>query len=165
MKNRFWGQILLSTVKIYEGATFCRPQHLLSSSFWHNPFIRRNKKVIEFKDFPELVGKVSVLADFFLPGTCQLMDLEAFKNCYQIEISEIKYIDIRYCIRLAFQCIRFPLSNLIGAARPMTPALIEIALMTKKGCSAYNRLLNRKSWLESKIGRRDQKWHRELDVF
>ena len=163
MKNTFWGQVLISAVKITEGATFCRPQYLLSTSFWHNPFIKRNKRVIDFKDFPELQSKISFLADFFLPGTCQLMDIATFKEHYQVDISDEKYIDIRYCIKLAFQCIRFPISKLVCAARPLTPALIDIALITKKGCSAYNKILSQKSWLESKIGKRDEKWHRELN--
>ena len=61
LKNKFWQQVFLSTIKIGEGAIFCNPEKLSLSSFWHNQFIKRNNRVITFREFPELVGHISTI--------------------------------------------------------------------------------------------------------
>ena len=57
LKSKFWEQVLQSTIKMSEGITFCNPENLLFSSFWYNPFIRRNNKVISYDVSPELQTK------------------------------------------------------------------------------------------------------------
>ena len=93
------------------------------------------------------------------------MDFDDFRQKYEIEISELKMIDIRYTINRMFQTLSFCPSKLVHIERPTTPMLIEIALKSKKGCGEYSRLLSKKRWLESKIGIRDQKWHLELETY
>ena len=90
------------------------------------------------------------------------MDYETFKRHYEVEISEIKYIDIRYVIKLAFQKLNFPLMKLPLIFYPLKPTLISVALSTKKGCGAYGKILCKKRCIHNKIGLRDEKWHQEL---
>ena len=103
LKNKFWGQVLQSTIKMSEGAAYCKPEMIIFGSFWFNPLIRRNNKVIKYTDFPEIKTTIVSLANFYHQGTNTFMEYEAFKDHYNIEISEIKYIDIRFTINLALQ--------------------------------------------------------------
>ena len=162
MKNKFWEQVLRSTIKMSEGMTFCSPENLLYSSFWYNPSIRRNNKVISYDVYPEIRTKVTYLADFFNTGSNTLMDYETFKIHHNVEISEMKYIDIRYVIKLALQKLNFPVMKLPFVFYPLAPILISIALSTKKGCGTYCKILSKKRCLHNKLGQRDEKWHQEL---
>ena len=90
------------------------------------------------------------------------MSFEAFKDSVEVEIDEIKYIDIRYIIKLAFQKLRLAESRLSKVFYPLIPTLINIALSTKRGCGAYYKILSRKRCIENKIAIRDEKWHIEL---
>ena len=162
LKNIFWNQVLQSTIKIYEGAAFCNPELILQNSFFYNPLILRNKKTVRYEDFPELKNRISTIANFFHPGTNVLMSFGAFKDSFGVEIDEVKYIDIRYIIKLAFQKLRLSESRLSKVFYPSIPTLINIALSTKKGCGAYYKILSRKRCVENKIAIRDEKWHIEL---
>ena len=91
------------------------------------------------------------------------MDYQSFRQNYGVDLSEVKYIDIRFTINRAFQQLKFPVSKLFPISRPFQPQLIEIALRAKKGCQPYYRLLSNKSWSRNSIGNRDEKWHNELN--
>ena len=132
LKNKFWEQVLFSTRSISEGAIFHNPGRLSLSSFWNNQFIKRNNKVITHRDFPELVGTISTLSDFFYPSTNNMMSKDDFCNRYDIDIDTNKYIDIRYIITVALQQLRLPRHKLFNAEYPMKPLLIETALAIKK---------------------------------
>ena len=162
LKNKFWGQVLQSTIKMSEGAAYCKPEMIIFGSFWFNPLISRNNKVIKYTDFPEIKTTIVSLANFYHQGTNTFMEYEAFKDHYNIEISEIKYIDIRFTINLALQKLNFHAAKLSIVSYPLLPTLIGIALSTKKGCGPYYRILSKKRCLENKIGLRDEKWHTEL---
>ena len=75
------------------------------------------------------------------------MSFEAFKDSVGVEIDEIKYIDIRYIIKLTFQKLRLAESRLSNVYYPLIPTLINIALSTKKGCGAYYKILSKKDVL------------------
>ena len=91
------------------------------------------------------------------------MGYEAFRENTGINIDEIKHIDIRYIIKSSLQRLKLSESRLAIVSYPMIPTLINIALATKKGCGPYYRLLSKKRYLENNIGKRDEKWHAELD--
>ena len=91
------------------------------------------------------------------------MDYNDFCERYDCQISEVKYIDIRYTINLALQKLKLPQSRLNCAQYPQRPILIDIAMSTTKGCSAYYKLLTTKSTLNNKIHLREAKWHVELN--
>ena len=73
-------------MNVTEGAIFCHPEKLSVSPFWHNPFIRRNNKVIQFNDFPEISTAISTLSDFFYPCTNEIMNKDDFCSKYNLEI-------------------------------------------------------------------------------
>ena len=164
LKNIFWGQVLQSTIKIVEGGAFCKPETIIFNTFWYNPLIRRNNKVIKYDDFSEIKDKIVTLSDFYYPGTNELMGHGDFQDRYNLIISEHKYIDLRYIINLTFQKLNFPPKNLLCAAYPQKPTLIDIALVTNKGCSSYYKILTKKQVLRNKIILRDEKWHSELQT-
>ena len=68
LKNKFWNQVLTSTIDIHGGYVFCFPEKLTFSSFWHNPLIKRNNRVVKPTDFPEIVGKIT----FFIRAQIRL---------------------------------------------------------------------------------------------
>ena len=165
LRNKFWGQVLLSLPRVSENFAFCEPESLLDSSFWYNSNIKRGNKVVKYSDFPEIENKVTVLGDFFEPGTNVFMDLNRFNQRYSTNLPYLKFIDIRYIVSLTFQKLKFCSSKLIPASYPILPTLIKIALRSTKGCSAYYKILNKKRCLQSKIVLRDQKWHLELQSY
>ena len=63
---------------------------------------------------------------------------------------------------MALQKLRLAESRLSKVFYPSIPTLINIALAIKKGCSAYYKILSRKRCFENGIGKRDEKWHVEL---
>ena len=163
ISNKFWQQVLSSTIKISEGAIFSFPEKLGASSFWYNPFIRRNNKVVIPAIFPEIAGHVTTLSDFFYPCTNRIMEKNDFCARFGLEIDENKFIDLRYIITLALQKLKYPREKITPAAQPFKPLLIDIALSSKKGCSVYYKLLMKSKTLSKNMSEREQKWHTELN--
>ena len=93
-----------------------------------------------------------------------MMEYNTFCERYNCQLSEEKFIDIRYTIKLAIQKLKLPNSRLNTAQYPQRPILIDIAMSTNKGCSAYCKLLAKKSTLNNKIHLRETKWHNELGL-
>ena len=163
LSNKFWQQVLLSARNISENAIFCHPQKLSLSSFWQNPLIKRNNKVIQYRDFPELKNVIFTVSDFFYPQTNNMMNIDDLRDRYSLDIEDNKYIDICYIITLALQKIGFPRHKLIVAEYPLKPLLIDVALAIKKGCSVYYKILMEKNHLKNKNATREEKWHLELN--
>ena len=162
LKNIFWKQVFGSVVEITQGAAFSCPENLLSSSFLHNSLVLRNNKTINERHFPEIVGKVSTLSDFYSPATNKLMDWNQFCEHWACNISQEKFTDIRYIIKLSIQKLKISDNRLVGAHKPMRPFLINLALSINKGCSLYYTWLRKKAILSNKINKRENKWHEEL---
>ena len=163
IKNNFWKQVLISTVSVVDGFVFYRPEKFLNSSFWYNPLIKRNT-IVKYNHFPEISNKITSVAEFFYHGTNEIMQYGHFCQRYGVDISEEKFVDIRYCIMLALQKLKLPRARLCEVQYPQKPVLIDIALSTKKGCSFYSKLLAKKGILGNKIVQREEKWHNELNL-
>ena len=103
------------------------------------------------------------ISDFFIPETTQIMQWAAFCERVGSNISEEKYIDIRYILTIAVQKLKISQNRLYAASKPLIPLLIDIALSVKKGCRTYYSLLRKKNILSNKIIKREDKWHKELD--
>ena len=125
--------------------------------------IKRQNRVIKYTDFPEISEVVSYVADFFIPYTNEIMSHIQFMRKYNLQISENKYIDVRYILNLALQKLKIPCQKLLPAIFPAKPLLIDIATMTKKGCGIYYRILSSKQNLTNKIHIRENKWHLVLN--
>ena len=91
------------------------------------------------------------------------MQWAAFCERVGSNISEEKYIDIRYILTIAVQKLKISQNRLYAASKPLIPLLIDIALSVKKGCRTYYSLLRKKNILSNKIIKREDKWHKELD--
>ena len=162
LKNKFWNQTLTSVINVFKGIIFCSPEKLTQSTFWNNPLIRRNNKVIKPADFPEIVEKVVFLGDFFYQNTNQVMSYVDFVQKYNIIMDQDKFIDIRYIISLALQKMKFPREKLLPNISPVRPVLIEAVFSTTKGCGMYYKYLTKEQNLKNGIETRDMKWHEEL---
>ena len=162
LKNVFWKQVFGSAVEITKGAAFSCPEKFLTSPFLHNSLVLRNNKIINEKIFPEIIGKVSTLSDFCLPGSNILMDWNQFCEHWGCDISQEKLTDIRYIIKLSIQKLKISNNRLNGANRPMRPFLIDLALSANSGCSLYYKWLRKKAILSNKLEKRENKWHKEL---
>ena len=164
MKNKFWKETFQSITTVTNAYLYRYPERFTRSSFWYNPLIKRNNKIIKLNDFPEISKKVCCVGDFLCPHTNTLMTYQCFLNKYSIHISEDRYIDIRYIIQLALQKIGFPFNKIDTICYPNRPLIIEISAMTMKGCAKYSQLLNYKSNISNKVYRRDERWHQELQL-
>ena len=160
--NQFWKQVFSTAPLITEGALFTFPEKIISSPLFHNPQVLR-QRVIKPTNFPELVQPGITLSYFFYPGTNIIMEWEDFKTRHNIEIDYEKYIDLRFTIKTAIAKLRLPMSKLYPVNFPEKPLLIDIALLTTKGCGLYYKLLTKKSNYNNKIHIREKKWHLELD--
>ena len=118
---------------------------------------------MKHNDYPEIAEIVETVADFFYPGTNTLMQYNDFIQRYNCNISEEKYVDARYTLKLAVQKLKLPETKLKVVQLPSRPTLISIALTTAKGCSNYYKYLVKKDTLKNKIYLRDEKWHNELN--
>ena len=76
-------------------------------------------------DFPEIQA-TTTLAKFFHPNTNTLMQWNDFCTRYDIQISEEKFINIRYIIKTAVQKLKISLSKLNLAQSPTKPFLIDL---------------------------------------
>ena len=164
LTNKFWQQVLMSAQKIAEGAIFTFPEKVGSSSFWHNPIIKRNNRVLAPTNFPVIAGSVSTISDFFHPCTNQIMDKNEFCNKYNLQVSENDYIEMRFIIKLALQKLKLPLHKVAHAIQPSKPLLIDIALGTSKGCSFYYKIIRNFKNISTNMAKREQKWHTELNT-
>ena len=162
LKNNFWKQVFSSSSEVLEGTAFCFPEKILSSPFMYNNLILRNNKVIKERDFPEIIDKVSTMSDFYKPGTIQLLPWQEFCEKYTCNISQEKFIDIRYILNLSVQKLKISSNRLIPANKPLKPLLVDIALLCSKGCSSYYKILRKKAVFSNKIYLREDKWHNEL---
>ena len=161
--NKFWQQVLISAQKVAEGAIFTFPEKIGYSSFWYNPHIRRNNKVVTPANFPLISNSVSTLSDFFYPNTNLVMDRDDFCDKYSLAVSENDYIEIKYIISLALQKLKLPPDRVLQAVRPYKPLLVDITLATKKGCSYYYKIIRKGKNISNNMSAREQKWHIELD--
>ena len=123
-------------------AAFSYPEKIIDSPLFHNPLVVRNR-VLKPIDFPE-ISALTTLANFFHPNTNVLMQWNDFCTRYNIQISEQKYIDIRYIIKTAVQKLKISLQKLNLAQSPQKPFLIDLVLSTNKGCSQYYKMLTKK---------------------
>ena len=85
-----------------------------------------------------------------------------FCRRYTCNISEEKFIDIRYVLKLSIQKLKISPNRLYCANFPQRPFLIDIAFSTNKGCSSYYKMIREKQILSNKIHKREEKWHEEL---
>ena len=162
LKNPFWKQVLGSAILMCQEAAFSYPEKIIDSPFFHNPLVVKNR-VLKPSDFPEIQA-TTTLAKFFHPNTNTLMQWNDFCTRYDIQISEEKFINIRYIIKTAVQKLKISLSKLNLAQSPTKPFLIDLVLSTNKGCSQYYKVLTKKSTYSNKIHLREAKWHPELNT-
>ena len=122
----------------------------------------RGKRAVKEYDFPELVGVVDTLSDFYEPNTSNFLSHDQFCNKYMCNISQEKYIDVRYIIGTTIQKLGIDKNKLVPEQRPFKPFLIHIILASSKGCRTYTQLLQNKLFLKSNVCKRETKWHEEL---
>ena len=161
LSNPFWKEVLKSSHSISVGMLFCFPQKLIYSPLFYNPLVVRNR-VVKPTDFPELIRVGNNLSNFFYPGTNNLMEYDDFKTRFGIDISQEKFIDVRYTIKRAISKLKMAHNRLNCANFPDKPILIDVALSINKGCSIYYKLLRKVINLNNKIFLRDSKWHLEI---
>ena len=129
--DKFWRQTLGTAEQILEGAIFTFPEKILSSTFFYNTMILRNKKVVKKETFPEIYWKVNTLSDLFYPGICEIMSWDDFCVRYSSNITQEKFTDIRYIIKLAFQTLGIDQNRMYPAHYPVRPLIVDIALLSK----------------------------------
>ena len=162
MQNKFWKEVFLSVKPIMQGAIFCYPEKILQSTFWDNPKILQKNKPIKKQTFPIIANKIDLIADFFKPQTTELMNLQDLNNVYGIILDENTFIELQYIIKTSLQSLGLNTGQLSEIFLPLQPLLVNISLLSKKGCNKYYKLLRKKKNLVNNINIREKKWHSEL---
>ena len=162
LENKFWKDILVDMVHFTQGAIFCQPDKILISSFWDNPLVTRNNKSIKKSDFPELISVINSISDFYEPNTNILLSKENLENRLNCHIEQNNYIELRYIIKTALQSVGLRPDNIPVISLPTQPLIINTAMLTMKGCSAYNKILVKKYHLKNDVRDREEKWSNEL---
>ena len=163
MSNGFWKEVFCAVKPFMQGAIFCYPEKIISAPFWDNPYISRNNRAIKRSSFPNIAMKIDTISDFYNPVTGQLFTKEQFEDRYGIEVDNNDYIEIKFIIKSAFINLGLRNENGILLTLPAQPLLIAILNMTKTGCGAYVRLLEKKSNLRRPLTKSEAKWHSELE--
>ena len=81
---------------------------------------------------------------------------------FQVEVSEENFIELHYVIKVVRQCLEIKDDCSIPTVLPYQPLLLNIVTLTKKGCSAYCKLLRKKVNLNTLLVNRELKWHNKL---
>ena len=135
---------------------------ILYSIFWDNPLIVRNR-AIKKTDFPEISRKITFFQDFFKIGTNEVLSREELQLKYEIEININTYIELSYIIKSTIQKIGLRRENLPIVQLPIQPVLVNVAMLTEKGCNRYYKLLRKKKNLSNSMHERESIWHKELN--
>ena len=106
--------------------------------------------------------KIDTISDFYIPGTGQLCTKEQFEDRYNVEVDNHDYIELKYIIKSAFNNLGLRNESIL-VTFPSQPLLISILNLTKTGCGAYSRLLDKKSKLNRPQTKSESKWHIELE--
>ena len=147
-----------------KGALFCSPEKILLSSFWGNPAVTRNNKPIKATNFPNLALKIKDVADFFIPGTNQICTKASLELKCNTILDENSYIEIKYILKSCVEGLGLQLERLPIVHLPSQPLLVNIATLTRTGCSSYYKLLRKHQNLRSSQADREAKWHTELNT-
>ena len=162
-KNKFWKQIFCSVTPFMQGALFCYPEKIFIAPIWDNPNITRNNKAIKKSTYPILSQKVSTMSDFFHPESGVLLSRIEIERRFNFVLEEETYLEFQYIFRIARRILGLNDEYKIKNFLPSQPLLINIANLTKKGCSSYYRILRKKLNLSTTLSERENKWHIELN--
>ena len=110
--------------------------------------------------FKSISTKVKTISDFLIPGTQQLLKKAEFEKMHAIEITDENLTELHYIIKLS--CKRLGIKDPIAPFLPSQPLLIGLLNLTKKGCSAYYKILKKRSNLGRTLTASENKWHMEL---
>ena len=162
-KNEFWKQIFCSVTPFMQGALFCYPEKILIAPIWDNPNILRNNKAIKKSAYPNLSEKLSTMADFFDPQTGTPLSRIEMERKFDINFTEETHLEFQYILRIARRFLGLNDDYRVPVFKPFQPLLINIANLSRKGCSKYYRLIRKKINLNTTLGDRETKWHQELN--
>ena len=126
--------------------------------------ISRNNKAIKPSIFPNISQKIKTVSDFFQAGSDILLTKLELENKYQIEISEETLIEMNYIINCTFRGLGINQTNCISPFLPVQPLLINVSNVSKKGCGAFSKFLNKNKNLNTPLADREAKWHTELQT-
>ena len=73
---------------------FHTPEKILLSTFWDNPFIKRNGRTIGTNSYPVIANHINTVADFFNPENCSFLSLQELNEKYNINILNDDFIEI-----------------------------------------------------------------------
>ena len=162
INNKFWKHVFIAVMPLMQGAIFCNPENILLSPFWDNPNILRRNKPIKPSAYPSLSTKISTMADFYVNGSNIFESKADLEEKFNVEILEEDLVELHYVITNTRQRLGVKPDTLTEPYYPIQPLLINIANLTKTGCSAYYKLLKKKQCLSNTVRVREEKWHQEL---
>ena len=163
MSNSFWKEVFCNITLFMQGALFCYPEKILTAPFWDNPSVLQRNKAIKKSSFKNISSKIRTISDFYIPGTNQLYSKDQFENRYRIQISVEDFIELKYIIKLSYKNLGLKDDNTTYIFLPTQPLLLNVLNLTKSGCSAYRKLLRKKSNLNRSQTKSENKWHLELN--
>ena len=146
-----------------QGAIFCYPEKILTSPLWDNPIILRNNKPLKTSAFPTLSEKIKTPADLYINGTESFAPRPDLEEKFNVEITEEDLRELHYIVRITNQTLGVKPGTITEPYYPTQPLLIQIANLTRSGCSSYYKLLRKKLTLSNTTKVREAKWHSELE--
>ena len=162
LSNIFWRDVFCNITLFMQGALFCYPEKIITAPFWDNPSILQRNKAVKKSSFRNISTKIRTISDFYSPGTNQLYSKDQFESRYRLEISNEDFVELKYIIKVAFRKLGLGDDDNICNFLPYQPLLLNILNLTKSGCTAYRKLLKKKSNLSRSQTKSEGKWHLEL---
>ena len=139
------------------------PEKIILAPLWDNAYFLRKNKKIKVTDYPNISDKIKTAADFFEPGTSRLLTKREMEQKYDLTINDVNFVELRLIIKQSIASIGLSIESIKAPYCPSKPLLIDIVTMCQKGCNLYSRLLNMKPENSNPMGKREERWHSELD--
>lgn len=126
---------------------------------------RRNRLPLKKTMFPTISNMFNTPADLLkLHGpSWTFISAEELANTWGDNFNLDEYIQIRYIINTTLQGLHINLGNL-NILKPNRPPILNLILMSVKGCSTWTKLLKQKFFKSSNLVKYESKWDTRLNA-
>ena len=163
LENLFWKECFISVKVVIRGALLSDPNKIIIAPIWENPAVTRNNKQLKDINYPDLVGKVNQIADFFKPNTNLLYSKQEFELRHTATLTDDSFTELRYIIVSSIRKVGLNYENIPPVLLPLQPLIVSLVTRFKKGCSIFYRHSRKAKSLTNLTADREDKWHKELN--
>ena len=153
---------MLIGAKVITETTYVTPSQFSLHSVYNNPLFKIGNRVIQ-EDRLGNTGTTQV-ADFLHTETNLPLTLEQYNSKYNCDVTNAMYTPVINSLNRALTKLDINWGNITMHPAPRQSVLISVATKTKKGSSAYYKLLMCRKIQRRDTSRQETRWHTELGL-